>query len=191
MRKSIMGGEMRMQGVTLRSPFEPSENPPKWYVVYTKPSSEDVAKDHLERNDIPVFLPRIREYRYSSKGREARIKPLFPNYLFAHMAYPDDYYAVIWAKGVRRIVGNGPEPIPLDDSVVDFFKRQTEEKGFIKPSPRLKIGDAIRVRNGPLVGLFGVIDGSIDEKGRIKVLMDFLKEGARVEIPCSYLEMHS
>jgi transcriptional antiterminator NusG len=118
------------------------------------------------------------------------MKPLFPNYLFARMAYPDDYYTVIWAKGVRRIIGNGREPIPLDNSIVGFFRRQTEEKGFIQPSPRLKIGDTIRVKNGLLEGLIGIIDGSIDEKGRIKVLLDFLKEGTRVEIPYSFLERH-
>ncbi len=169
---------------------ESLKNPQKWYVIYTKPCSEDIARDHLERKDVQVFLPKIRECRYSSKGEETKIKPLFPNYLFAHMAYPDDYYAVIWAKGVRRIVGDGTEPIPLDDSIVDFLKSRSEETGFIQPSPQLKIGDAVRVRNGPLEGLIGVIDGSIDEKGRIKVLMDFLKEGTRVEIPFSYLERH-
>jgi transcription antitermination factor NusG len=172
------------------SRFHCAEGHQKWYVVYTKPSAEDVAKDHLEQKNIHVFLPKIKEYRYSSKGKEAKIKPLFPNYLFAHMVYPDDYYAVIWAKGVKRIVGNGAEPTPLDDSVVDFFKAQTEEKGFIKPSPKLKIGDMVRVRNGALEGLIGIIDGSMDEKGRIKVLMDFLKEGARIEIPFSYLERY-
>jgi len=179
---------MKMQTVAVSSQFERLENPVKWYVIYTKPCSEDRARDHLERKDIHVFLPKMRECRYSSKGEEAKIKPLFPNYLFAHMAYPDDYYTVIWTKGVRRIVGNGTEPIPLDDSVVDFLKRQAEEKGFIQPSPRLKIGDAVRVRNGPLEGLIGITDGTIDEKGRIKVLMDFLKEGARVEIPYSFIE---
>ena len=163
-------------------------NPQKWYVIYTKPSSEDIARDHLVRKDIHVFLPKIRECRYSSKGEKAKIKPLFPNYLFAHMAYPKDYYTVIWAKGVKRIVGNGKEPIPLDDSVVGYFQKQTEKKGFIQPSPRLKTGDTVRVRNGPLEGLTGIIDGSTDEKGRIKVLMDFLKEGTRVEIPYSFLE---
>ena len=166
------------------------ENPQKWYVIYTKPSAENIARDHLEQKNIHVFLPKIRECHYSSKGQEAKIKPLFPNYLFAHMVYPDDYYTVIWAKGVRRIVGNGTEPIPLNDSIVDFFQRQTEEKGFIQPSSQLKIGDTVRVKNGTLEGLIGIIDGSIDEKGRIKVLMDFLKECARVEIPYSYLERY-
>ena len=172
------------------SRFHCSKSHQKWYVIYTKPSAEDVAKDHLEQKNIYVFLPKIREYRYSSKGKEAKIKPLFPNYLFAHMVYPDDYYTVIWAKGVKRIVGNGTEPTPLDDSIVDFFKGQTEEKGFIRPSVRLKVGDMVRVRNGALEGLIGIIDGSMDEKGRIKVLMDFLKEGARIEIPYSYLERY-
>ena len=179
-----------MQMTDSKSQPNGSGNPQKWYVVYTKPSAEDVARDNLEEKNIHVFLPKIREYRYSSRGKEAKIKPLFPNYLFAHMAYPDDYYSVIWAKGVRRIVGNGTQPIPLDDSIVDFFKRQTEEKGFIKPSLKLKIGDTVRVKNGALEGLIGIIDGSIDEKGRIKVLMDFLKEGARIEIPYSYLERY-
>jgi transcription elongation factor/antiterminator RfaH len=162
----------------------------KWYVIYTKPSAEEMARDHLERKDVHAFLPKIRECHYSSKGREAKIKPLFPNYLFARMTYPEDYYTVIWAKGVRRIVGNGSEPIPLDDSIVDFFRAQTEVDGFIRPSPQLTVGDTIRVRNGPFEGLIGIIDGSIDEKGRIKVLMDFLKEGARVEVPFSCLERH-
>jgi transcriptional antiterminator RfaH len=180
MRKSIMS---EMSGE-----FKPLQNTPKWYAIYTKPRSEDMAKDRLERRDIPVFLPKIRECHYSSKGKDAKIKPLFPNYLFAHMAYPDDYYTVIWAKGVRRIVGNGSQPVPLDDSIVHFFKRQTGEKGFIQPSVQLKIGDMVRVRNSPLEGLIGIIDGSMDAKGRIKVLMDFLKEGTRVEIPYSFLE---
>ena len=179
-----------MQIVGLNSRFDSLENPKKWYVIYTKPSAEDMARDHLERESIHVFLPKIRECHYSSKGKEAKIKPLFPNYLFAQMAYPHDYYKVIWARGVRRIVGNGAEPIPLDESVVTFFKKQTEERGFIQPSPQLKIGDPIRVRNGPLEGLIGIIDGSIDENGRIKILMDFLKEGARVEIPYSFLERY-
>ncbi|NIO19209.1 MAG: hypothetical protein GTN76_00260 [Candidatus Aenigmarchaeota archaeon] len=179
-----------MQIVGVSSRFDASENFQKWYVIYTKPSSEEIARYHLERKSIHVFLPKIREWHHSSKGKVAKIKPLFPSYLFARMFYPEDYYTVIWAKGVRRIVGNGGEPIPLDDSVVDFFKRQSEEKGFIQPSPQLKIGDTIRVRNGPLEGLIGIIDGSIDEKGRIKVLMDFLKEGARLEIPYSFLERY-
>jgi len=179
-----------MQTVAGGDQFGRLENPPKWYVIYTKPSSEEKARADLERRDIPAFLPKIRECHYTTKGNQAKIKPLFPNYLFAHMAYPDDYYAVIWAKGVRRIVGNGTEPIPLNDSVVEFLKSQSEEKGFVQPSLRLKIGDAVRVRKGPLEGFIGIIDGSVDEKGRIKVLLDFLKEGTRVEIPFSSLERH-
>jgi transcriptional antiterminator RfaH len=164
------------------------KNPRKWYAIYTKPRAEDMARDHLERKDIHVYLPKIRECHYSSKNKETKIKPLFPNYLFAQMAYPDDYYAVIWAKGVKRIVGNGGEPVPLDDSVVDFLKKQTAENGLVRPSQPFKVGNTVRVKKGPLAGLTGIVDGSIDEKGRIKVLMDFLKEGARIEMAHSFLE---
>ncbi|NIO19789.1 MAG: hypothetical protein GTN76_03365, partial [Candidatus Aenigmarchaeota archaeon] len=150
-----MGKETRMQITGTNCPLNGLENPRKWYVLYTKPRSEDLAEDHLEQKNIPVFLPKMRECHYSAKGKETKIKPLFPNYLFAHMVYPDDYYTVIWAKGVRRIVGNGTEPIPLHDSVVDFLKGQAEEKGFIQPSTQLKLGDTVRMKNGPLEGMIG------------------------------------
>ena len=164
------------------------ENPPKWYVIYTKAGSEGIAKSQLEQKNVPVFLPKISERHYCSEREEVRTKPLFPNYVFANMSFPNDYYKVIWAKGVKRIIGNGQEPVALDDSIVAFLMKQANEKGVIQPLPNLRIRDTVRMKNGPLEGLIGVVDGSLDRRGRIKVLMDFLKEGASIEVPCSLVE---
>ena len=87
----------------------------------------DISLAHLKNQDLDAFYPKIRVQRVIRGRKQWVLRPMFPNYLFAHMAYPDDYYKVIWAKGVRRIVGNGAEPLPLDDAIVDFFKQQTEE----------------------------------------------------------------
>jgi transcriptional antiterminator RfaH len=159
-----------------------------WYVIYTKPHSEDMAREQLEKKEIPVFLPRIREVKFRRRRLEERVQPLFPSYIFARFAIPDEYYNVKWARGVRRIVGSGAMPIPLDDSVVIFLIEQADEKGLIEPQPSLKDGDRVRVKEGPLAGLWGVVQGGVDAKGRVKILMDILHAGARIQLPHAFVE---
>ena len=159
-----------------------------WYVLYTKPHAEDQAQDELEKKAISVFLPKIREVKFQRQKLKATIQPLFPNYLFARFTIPDEYYNVKWARGVRRIVGSGDLPLPLDDSIVIFLKEQANEKGLIQPTPSVKNGDRVRVKQGPLEGLWGVVHGEIDSKNRVKILMDVLHSGAKVELPYSYVE---
>ena len=161
---------------------------PHWYVVYTKPHSEEVAQEQLNKKDIFVFLPKIREVRFRNQRLQERIQPLFPNYIFARFTIPDEYYNVKWAKGVRRIVGGGELPTPLDDSVVVFLRKQVNEEGIIQRRPSVKEGDKVRVREGPLEGLMGIVRGGLDAKGRVKVLMDILHAGAKIEIPYVYVE---
>ncbi|NIM98377.1 MAG: hypothetical protein GTO24_09955 [candidate division Zixibacteria bacterium] len=162
----------------------------RWYVVYTKPRSEDVAREELEMKDLSVFLPKIRYVSFRGRRLTDRIQPLFPNYLFARFAIPDDYYSVKWAKGVKRIVGSGDMPIPLDDSVVIFLKGKADETGLIQPELDLKTGDQVRVRQGPLEGLLGIVQGVVGAKGRVRILMDILHAGAKLELPHSFIEKY-
>ena len=161
---------------------------PHWYVVYTKPHSEEVAQEQLNKKDIFVFLPKIREVRFRNQRLQERIQPLFPNYIFARFTIPDEYYNVKWAKGVRRIVGSGEMPIPLDDSIVVFLREQVNEEGIIQQQTNLKDGDRVKVRQGPLAGLWGIVHGGVDARGRVKILMDILHAGAKIELPCSSVE---
>jgi transcriptional antiterminator RfaH len=169
------------------NPIE-SKAPHHWYVIYTKPRSEDVAREELERKEVPVFLPRIRYVSFQRHRTHESIEPLFPNYLFARFTVPEEYYYVKWTRGVKRVLGNGHTPVPLDDSIVIFLKEKTNEKGLIQPEFNLKYGDRVRVRQGPLQGLWGIVQGHVDAKGRVRVLMDILRSGAVVELPYSFVE---
>ena len=57
----------------------------QWYVVYSKPNREEYAQYHLQRKGIEVFFPRLRLPVSSAKQRQ--VIPLFPNYLFVHIAH--------------------------------------------------------------------------------------------------------
>jgi transcriptional antiterminator RfaH len=117
-------------------------------------------------------------------------KPLFPSYLFARFAFPDDYYDVKWARGVKRIVGSGDHPIPIEDSIVVFLREQGNKRGVIHPKPDLKDGDRVKVKEGALEGLWGIVRGEIDARGRVRVLMEILHSGAKVELPYSHVEKY-
>ncbi|MEW6443882.1 MAG: transcription termination/antitermination NusG family protein [bacterium] len=157
-------------------------------MVYTKPISEEVARRNLESREIEVFLPKIEEPAGAFARAGFRIVPMFAGYLFARLRIPEDFYTVIWARGVKRIISNADGPLPLDDGVVDFLKERTGAKGYIRPDYRLDLCDRVRVKKGPFEGLLGVVQGSIDKHGRIRVLMDLLGRRAEVQLPSWQVE---
>jgi transcriptional antiterminator RfaH len=163
---------------------------PHWYVIYTKRRSEDQAERELQKKGISVFLPKIREVRFRRGKMRQQIEPLFPTYLFAKFTIHDSYYDVKWARGVKCIVGSGDIPIPLDDSIVTYIQEQVDKEGLAKPEPGLNAGDRVRIEQGPLEGLWGVVHGQIDSKGRVKILMDVLHSGAKLELPYSYVKRY-
>ncbi|MFX1552597.1 MAG: transcription termination/antitermination protein NusG [Promethearchaeota archaeon] len=159
-----------------------------WYAIYTKPHAEDLVQEQLEKKNIPVFLPKICEFRFRRNKWQECIQPLFPNYLFARFTIPDEYYQVKWARGLKRILGAGDKSLYLHDSIIVFLKKQVNRKGLVQHRPHLKNADKIRVVQGPLEGLFGIVQGGVDAKGRVRILMDILHAGAKIELPRSYVE---
>ena len=154
----------------------------QWFVVRTKARKEDYAAQQLERRGVAAFLPRIVEY-----GRDL-IAPLFPGYLFVHIALAEQYYRVVWAPGVRLFVAFGAVPTPVQESVIYLIASSADEGGVIRPQARFKPGDRVQIRGGPLAGLFAVIERPCSHRGRVKVLLDFLRQGASVEVPVGLVD---
>lgn len=166
----------------LRPASEPRARDRQWYVVRTKTRKEDFAVQQLERRDVAVFLPRIVEY-----GRD-EIAPLFPGYLFVHIALLEQYYRVAWAPGVRSFVAFGLTPNPVQDSVIRFIVASAGEGGIIRPLAPFKPGDRVQIRSGPLAGLVAVVQRPCSQRGRVQVLLDFLRQGTTVEVPVGLVD---
>src|SRR5881628_791356 len=94
----------------------------QWYVARTKARKEDYAVQQLERRGVAVFLPRILEW-----GRD-EVAPLFPGYLFLHIALLEHYYRVVWTPGVRSFVAFGATPTPIQERDL-VHRRQCGRRG--------------------------------------------------------------
>jgi transcriptional antiterminator RfaH len=160
-----------------RPPFEHCSRDPEWYVVRTKPKREDYAAQQLGRRGVLAFLPRVLEY-----GRE-QVAPLFPCYLFVRVVLPDQYYRVAWTPGIRSFVAFGLTPTPISESAVALIAASGDEMGIIRPLASLRPGDRVEIRSGPLAGLAAIIQRPCSRRGRVNILLDFLRQGASVELP--------
>ena len=162
--------------------FEPRARDRQWYVVRAKARKEDYAVQQLERRGVAVFLPRILEY-----GRD-EIAPLFPGYLFVHIALLEQYYRVVWSPGVRSFVAFGPTPTPVQESAIRFIAASAGEGGIIRPLAPFKAGDRVQIKSGPFAGLLAIVQRPCSQRGRVQILLDFLRQGTTVELPVGQVD---
>ncbi len=153
----------------------------EWFVVRSKPRKEECAVRHLRRRGIEVFFPRILEP--VGFGNDWTTVPLFPGYMFVEINLLRDFHQIIWTPGVKAFVAFGDVPTAIQRGVVHFLQQEAGPGGVIQPTKRFHAGDRVRIKRGPFAGLIGIIEKPCPERGRIRVLMDFLRQGTAVDVP--------
>lgn len=153
----------------------------EWFVIRSKSRKEELALRSLERRGIAAFCPRILEP--VGWTNDWMTVPLFPGYLFVEIVLPTAYHTVIWTPGVKSFVSFGEIPTPIAPGVVNFLREQMGPDGVIRPDRAFRAGERVRIKRGPFAGLVAIIEQPCPERGRIRVLMDFLRQGTSVEIP--------
>lgn len=106
----------------------------EWFVIRCKPHQEELARLHLKRQGYVVYLPQIRTtIRHARRTKEV-LRPLFPGYLFLHLAPNHRNWTSISAtRGVIVPVSFGEQYTPLPDWVIAGLKEQEESPGVIAP----------------------------------------------------------
>jgi transcription antitermination factor NusG len=130
-----------------------------------------------------VFLPTVAERR--PRRRRATIGPLFPSYVFARLASAEgDLARVRWTPGVRRVLGDGRGPQPVSDTLIAALRARADRTGRMRLGSGLRRGDRVRVLDGPLAGLIGLLERpAASPAERVCVLLDVFQRLTRVELP--------
>jgi len=152
-----------------------------WFVVRSKARKEDFAVQSLDRRGVVAFCPRILEP--VGWTNDWATVPLFPGYLFVHIELHSGYHCVMWTPGVKGFVSFGDMPTAVQPEIVNFLQQETGDDGVIRASRRYQAGERVRIKCGPFAGLIGIIERPCAERGRIRVLMDFLRRSTSVELP--------
>lgn len=136
---------------------------------------------------MEVFLPLYRSSRRWSDRIKKLDLPLFPRYLFVRMEAARQRI-VVDSPGVCRIVGFGSGPEPIDDEEVRAVRTLVGSGLPLQPvEEMLAIGDRVRIVEGPLTGMEGVLD-SRRGASRLIVSVALLMRSVAVEIEESWAE---
>lgn len=152
----------------------------RWYAVHTQPHREMRAAAQLERQGFHAFVPQtLKTVRHARRFRRVK-RPFFPRYLFvAFDADRDQWRSVNGTFGVTRLVMAGERPQPAPRGLVEGLRAMTTKDGVLEFSPRLEPGQRVCILSGPFAEQIGELQ-EIDEKGRVRILLDLM--GGKVPV---------
>ena len=147
----------------------------RWFAVQTKPNQESTARRGMESLGLETLLPLVRRERCRSGRPLPRIRPLFPNYLFARFAPARFLHLIRYSRGVCRVVGTAETPAPVDESIIDDLRSRVGEDGLVPLESRgFHHGDPVRIEAGPLQGWSGIFERELDDQERVVILLNAL-----------------
>jgi len=172
----------------------------KWYVLKAYSGKEKkiqeailLEAEHAGMEDIisEVLVPseNIMEMREGKKL--VRNKVFFPGYILIKMEMTkESQYLVENIPGIMSFVGAKGKPLPLKPEEVKRIMGEVERKdGREVMAVPFRIGDPIKVIDGPFIDFKGVVQEVNEDKHKIKVMVSIFGRPTPVELDFLQLEL--
>ncbi len=163
-----------------------------WYAVHTYAGYEDaVARylkqrvDSLEMQDkiFNVIVPKEKKIKIKNGKRKEVEEKLYPGYVLVDMTMDENSWYIV--RNTPRVMGfvgaDSTEPAPLSKEEVDFLLAKTrgEEKKF---KIEYRIGETVKIIDGPFREAEGKIAAIDEEQGKVKVMVPIFGRETPVEL---------
>lgn len=158
-----------------------------WFALQVRTPWEKMAAGALVLRGYECLLPLyVSRRRWSDRIKEIEL-PLFPGYLFCQFD-PAYRLPILQTRGVLQIVGIGKTPIPVDDVEIAAIRCLLQSRLPREPWPFIQIGQYVRIEDGPLRGLSGIV---VDVKSQMKLILSvsLLRRSVAVEIHPSWVSL--
>ena len=165
----------------------------KWCVVNTYSGHENKVKGNIEKlvenrgmQDLVLEVVVPTEDIVEVKGgqRKIKTKKMFPGYVLVKMIVTNEsWYLVRNTQGVTGFVGHGSNPIPL---TLEEVRRMGIEKIYIDLD--IRIGDTIKVINGPFENFMGTVEEVNMEKQTLRARVSMFGRDTPVELDFSQVD---
>ena len=154
-----------------------------WYALWVRSRYEFVTAGELKCKGVEYFLPFVTKMRQWNDRIKKIDFPLFPGYLFVHVARRADIFlSVVKSRGAVALVALEPGyPTPVAMEEIQSLKLLLESGQPIEIYPGLQEGTPVRIRRGPLSGAVGVMATKADEH-RFTVNVDILGRSVGLRI---------
>ena len=166
----------------------------KWYVVHTYSGYENTVKASIEKavenrkmhdliHEINIPVETVTEI-VDSKTKVTEHK-IFPGYVLVKMILTDDsWHLVRNVRGVTGFVGSENKAIPLSEA--EILALGVEKCEIVVG---VKVGDTVKVIDGPLDGFLGTFDEVDAEKNRLRVVLSMFGRETPVDLELVQVEV--
>ena len=158
-------------------------NPSTWYLAYTKPRQEDIARTNLEQQGFEAYLPLYKKFRKTDQGPVSVFEPMFPRYIFFRPGKPgQSISAVRSTKGITTLVRFGFEPAVIDEALLHRIRQLEQDRNHatLLELSQLKAGQTVRLKHTALGGVEGLVQ-TVSSK-RVAVLLEILGRPTVVQL---------
>ncbi len=160
----------------------------KWYALWTKSRCEQLVCDQLATKGFHAFLPKIEAWSRRGGGRHHIPVPMFPGYLFLHHAMDlNSYIEVLKTRELVRILGDGRDRLAVvPDAEIDAIQKVVQAQLPALPYPYLREGQRVRITEGPLAGVEGILVRTKPNKGLLVLSIELFQRSVAVEVDCTF-----
>lgn len=172
-------------------PKQPLPKQRNWYVIHTYSGYEEsVAKNLKQRIEslgmedkiFNVIVPKEKKIKIKNGKRKVVEEKIYPGYVLVEMVVTDDsWYVVRNTPNVTGFVGAGTIPIPVsNEEIKNLQERMKVEEPQYKIE--VKIGDLVKITDGPFKDFDGKVSEIDQERGKVKVLVNMFGRDTPVEL---------
>lgn len=162
-----------------------------WYVVHCYSGYENKVRYNLEQRIetmgmkdkiFDVVIPTQEEIEVRDGKRRTVERHVFPGYVLVNMTLTEEsWYVVRNTPGVTGFVGMGNDPTPLrPEEVQQILRRMEAEAPLVKVT--FKIGERVRIVDGPFNDFRGIVSDIDMEKTKVRVMVNFFGRETPVEL---------
>ena len=159
----------------------------QWHVLWTRSHCEQLVHDQLAAKGFHLFLPRTNLWSRQRRVQRLAAVPMFPGYVFLnHVMDKVSYIEVRKARGLVEILGGrwdqlAAVPAPEVAAIEKVDRAQLPAL----PHPYLSEGHRVRITEGPLVDVEGVLVRLNAKKGLLLLSVHLLQRSVAVEVDCT------
>ena len=183
---------VKQQKSSTRFPSNAKKGERHWYAVHTYSGYEDAVSrylrqrvDSLEMNDkiFNVIVPKEKKVKIKNGKRKIIEEKIYPGYVLVDMIMSEDSWYVV--RNTPRVTGfvgaDTTEPTPLSKEEIDSLmdRMKGDEPKF---KTEFKVGETIKIVDGPFKDYDGKISVVDDERGKIKVMVPIFGRDTEVEL---------
>lgn len=156
----------------------------KWFVLFMEKGKERLIDARLTAKGYTIYCPLVYRDRRNMNGiyRNVQIEPLFPTYMFLHMAIDGDWINLnVFGEFLQVLKGVDGYPAILGNDIIALLRAHENAQGVHDvTSWRYRKGDCVAPKKGPFKDFEAIIEETNSEKRAVKLSLWLL--GRKTEV---------